>query len=372
MLHRAFVALSAVLGLGIVLGACEPPIKSALDNTSYDLLAAPSVDLAGGPVAMDLSVTDGPKPSGADLKSTTDLKKPPPDGNYGPCTVGASAGTCITTSECAALGMMSTSGLCPGPSNVQCCTDPLGPLPDGGGAAMCPSTSYPTPNEGLYTSPGEGNHDGACPLGMVPVTTYCIDKYEASLYVVDDAGTVTGSWSPYKNPGTTKVRAASIVGAIPQGYINQLQSKAACEQAGKRLCSNTEWRAACQGPDSWEYPYGPTRIDDRCNDETDRVQHPAVDCFNSTDSSIWSKLGDPGISQQPMTVEPSGNKSQCSSPHGAMDLMGNLHEWTSDPAGTFQGGFYFDTVKNGPGCLYRTTAHGVTHWDYSTGFRCCK
>jgi hypothetical protein len=26
---------------------------------------------------------------------------------------------------------------------------------------------------------------------------------------------------------------------------------------------------------------------------------------------------------------------------------------------------------NGEGCLYRTTAHGVSHWDYSTGFRCC-
>ena len=31
----------------------------------------------------------------------------------------------------------------------------------------------------------------------------------------------------------------------------------------------------------------------------------------------------------------------------------------------------FDTVKNGNGCLYRTTAHSYSHWDYSTGFRCC-
>jgi formylglycine-generating enzyme required for sulfatase activity len=54
-----------------------------------------------------------------------------------------------------------------------------------------------------------------------------------------------------------------------------------------------------------------------------------------------------------------------------LDLMGNLHEWTADPAGTFRGGFYVDTVRNGPGCLYRTTAHDVGHRDYSTGFRCC-
>jgi formylglycine-generating enzyme required for sulfatase activity len=56
---------------------------------------------------------------------------------------------------------------------------------------------------------------------------------------------------------------------------------------------------------------------------------------------------------------------------GAFDMMGNLHEWTADPAGTFRGGYYVDTERNGPGCLYVTTAHNSAHWDYSTGFRCC-
>ena len=56
---------------------------------------------------------------------------------------------------------------------------------------------------------------------------------------------------------------------------------------------------------------------------------------------------------------------------GAFDMMGNLHEWTANPTGIFRGGFYVDTVRNGPGCLYRTTAHTTGHWDYSTGFRCC-
>jgi hypothetical protein len=52
-------------------------------------------------------------------------------------------------------------------------------------------------------------------------------------------------------------------------------------------------------------------------------------------------------------------------------MMGNLHEWTADPAGTFRGGFYVDTVRNGNGCLYATTAHNTSYRDYSTGFRCC-
>ena len=52
-------------------------------------------------------------------------------------------------------------------------------------------------------------------------------------------------------------------------------------------------------------------------------------------------------------------------------MMGNLHEWTADPAGTFRGGFYADTRVNGDGCGYRTTAHSAGYSDYSTGFRCC-
>ena len=66
-----------------------------------------------------------------------------------------------------------------------------------------------------------------------------------------------------------------------------------------------------------------------------------------------------------------GARAGCASADGIMDLMGNLHEWTADPAGTFRGGFFVDTRINGDGCLYATTAHDVNHWDYSTGFRCC-
>jgi len=61
----------------------------------------------------------------------------------------------------------------------------------------------------------------------------------------------------------------------------------------------------------------------------------------------------------------------CASDDGVWDMMGNLHEWTADPAGTFRGGYYVDTVLNGNGCLYATTAHDTSYWDYSTGFRCC-
>jgi len=34
-------------------------------------------------------------------------------------------------------------------------------------------------------------------------------------------------------------------------------------------------------------------------------------------------------------------------------MMGNLHEWTADPAGTFRGGFYVDTKVERPGLPVR-------------------
>ena len=71
-----------------------------------------------------------------------------------------------------------------------------------------------------------------------------------------------------------------------------------------------------------------------------------------------------------------GAYPMCVSPWGVWDCVGSLHEWGSDPAdsnghGRFRGGFYGDAEINGHGCLYVTSAHGLTYHDYSTGFRCC-
>jgi formylglycine-generating enzyme len=68
---------------------------------------------------------------------------------------------------------------------------------------------------------------------------------------------------------------------------------------------------------------------------------------------------------------PTGAKKACATPEGVFDIVGNLHEWTADPAGTFRGGYYVDTWLNGHGCDYVTTRHDAAYWDYSIGFRCC-
>jgi formylglycine-generating enzyme required for sulfatase activity len=229
-------------------------------------------------------------------------------------------------------------------------------------APPCDASEPQYPNGGLVESAG----DPGCPDGMARVSSVCIDRYEASLEELTAEG--PRQWSPFHNPGRTRVRARSLEGAIPQGYINADQAEAACRQAGKRLCTSDEWLSACRGSEGRTYPYGGTRYDGLCNDS--RRRHPAVELF-PRHPDPYSMINNACINQLPDSLGPTGARSGCRTPEGVYDLMGNLHEWVADADGTFRGGYYVDTRINGEGCLYRTTAHSRRHWDYSTGFRCC-
>ncbi|MEB2310775.1 MAG: SUMF1/EgtB/PvdO family nonheme iron enzyme [Sorangiineae bacterium] len=235
---------------------------------------------------------------------------------------------------------------------------------DGEAGWTCDPDAAPLPNEGLVEAPG----GGGCPPGMARVTDFCIDRYEASLVLMSPAGGVT-TWSPFVNPGAEQVRAVSIAGAVPQAYIDQPRAADACARAGKRLCTDDEWLMACETAAGYTYPYGEVREPGVCNDA--RAVHPAEEYFGTTDPWIYSELDDACLDQLPDSLDRSGANPGCVTPEGVYDLMGNLHEWTADPAGTFRGGFFVDTVRNGDGCRYVTTAHQANYWDYSTGFRCC-
>jgi hypothetical protein len=273
------------------------------------------------------------------------------------CSANGLPGTCMDIGECYGT-RQPIAGFCPGASNIQCCTPRY--------AVACDPNVVQQPNAGLFQRPP----DGGCQLpGMVNIgSMFCIDQYEGSLLEVLDGG-VTQPFSPYFNPGTRVLRAQSTPNAVPQGYITQLQASAACQGAGKRLCTDAEWLRACRGPSNTTYPYGNTRMNGVCNDA--RSVHPAVELYGTSASWIFSHIDSPCLNQLQPGLDRTGANPGCVTAEGVFDMMGNLHEWTADPNGTFRGGFYVDTVINGNGCLYVTTAHAVSHWDYSTGFRCC-
>lgn len=339
---------------GVVTGTTASDTTEATDTEATDTEA---IDTACAVSGITGTCGDVVACSGLSLLSICD--GPPADQCCLPdsiaCSVDGAPGLCMPTAQCPA-GLALTPGLCPGDADVQCCTDP---------ALACDPAAMPLPNEGL----GEAPWDPACPDGMIAVESVCIDRFEASLVVLDDAGVVVASWSPYFHPGDTRVRAVSLAGGVPQGYIDADSAADACAEAGKRLCTDTEWLRACQGPAGTTYPWGTDAMPGVCNDARER--HPAIEYFGTAEPWIWSELGNPCILQVPDGLQTAGAHPACITAEGALDMVGNLHEWTADPAGTFRGGFFVDTVLNGPGCTYATTAHDRTHWDYSTGFRCC-
>ncbi len=229
-------------------------------------------------------------------------------------------------------------------------------------APQCTSAAVPS------TVPVASAGIGGCPAGMTPSGTVCIDVYEASLVEVLANGTLAPV-SPYENPGDKTVRAVSAPNVVPQAYISGQQAAAACSNAGKRLCSESEWERACRGANAFTFPYGNTRQPGRCNDA--RTCHPAQQYFESSAQWVYSELDHPCINQLPSSLDPTGANAGCQSEDGAFDMMGNLHEWTANSSGVFRGGYYVDTYRNGDGCDYRTGAHSFGYSDYSTGFRCC-
>jgi sulfatase modifying factor 1 len=228
---------------------------------------------------------------------------------------------------------------------------------EGAVRAYAPGTFHPVDEGALPAQTG-----GECPNEMANVDhRFCVDRWEASLVERRADGTAVG-WSPFATPLEGHAYLArSVAGTTPQAYVSARQAERACQAAGKRLCAPVEWRAACGGTQSNAYPYGKEHVAGKCHD-TGTAPSVALHV---------SDLNDPRLDQLPGTIGKTGAFPDCVNDYGIHDMVGNVEEWTSDPNGTFQGGYWLDTSQHGEGCAYRTIAHSFDYHDYSTGFRCC-
>ena len=167
-------------------------------------------------------------------------------------------------------------------------------------------------------------------------------------------------------------RAVSQAGVVPHGYLSYYSAKKACENAGKRLCTEDEWKLACRGKAQVKFPYGAYYQEGRCN--VFRHMHAAAVLHGN--ASIG--LTDPRMNlvvengDDPL-LRLTGETKTCAShwDDGEIyDMVGNLDEWIDDPKGVFVGGFYArGTTK---GCDARIQGHAPVYYDYSTGTRCCR
>ena len=210
-------------------------------------------------------------------------------------------------------------------------------------------------------------------IAVEDVPAYCIDRWEAQ--VVELKGRDDVAHPPTQPVTNLTVKAITRQGVTPQGYISKNEAEAACKAAKKRLCKGEEWYRACRGKKPTAFPYGDERKTGYCNDSGHAPLQSLHPELGENVYASGAAMNDPRINAAPNTVAPTGSFPHCRNAFGVYDMVGNLHEWVADvrdgTRGTFRGGYYQDTHRNGDGCTYRTTAHDVSYHDYSTGFRCC-
>lgn len=148
---------------------------------------------------------------------------------------------------------------------------------------------------------------------------------------------------------------------VPALRASWYDAKAACEKAGKRLCTEEEWVTACQGArakddnhngeladdmiEGTAYPYGDYHDDGRCWDAQD------------------------GDKSRPVYT---GEEPGCASKDGVYDLTGNVEEWVGDsPEHAALLGGAFDTSEDHARCYRRNDSFGAGYASPRAGFRCC-
>ncbi|MBN1593180.1 MAG: S8 family serine peptidase [Candidatus Coatesbacteria bacterium] len=178
-----------------------------------------------------------------------------------------------------------------------------------------------------------------CGDDMASMGSFCIDIFEASR---SDA-------TAYSR-GVSLGAALSVKGVLPWQPESTMEAVSACAQAGKRLCTITEWQAGCKGSlgeTRYIYPYGTTWEFLTCND--------------------WGSCRDGAVI--------TGLFDRCVSRVGVHDMLGNVRELVTDEqgmlhsvaGGSTHGHPEYPTCESGQGVAPQPWGRELAY-----GFRCCK
>lgn len=261
------------------------------------------------------------------------------------------------------------------------------------------------PLDTVETTPRTVFRHTSCPPEMVNIAgAFCVDRYEGTLVDTEQGRRV----SPYYHPSFTHTRSAYRTwqkerfnmgepqyqqlplpeppafqlagafdvkvavqsGAVPNGYLNQLVAKRACENAGKRLCREEEWVRACRGEANRGFPYGDTYVQGKCN--VFSGAHPAGILHGNFSIGHLDPRLNHFVHGGGSLLHATGSNLECRSQWGddaVYDMVGNLDEWLDDEQGVFAGGFYARGTRDG--CASKISSHPPAYFDYSLGVRCC-
>lgn len=168
---------------------------------------------------------------------------------------------------------------------------------------------------------------------------YCVDRYE---------------WPNRK-------------GEKPEVMNRFHQAQVKCAAVGKRLCTESEWTFACEGPDMDPFPYGVVRDANKCHGDEE------------WDAPNMKKIAarDPKELRRLYKAEPSG-EPECKSDFGVYDLPGNADEIAASETFSGKGAHYDSVTTGGPWykgvrnqCRPKIYTHDEGFYYYYLSFRCC-
>jgi formylglycine-generating enzyme required for sulfatase activity len=143
----------------------------------------------------------------------------------------------------------------------------------------------------------------------------------------------------------------------PLTHVSWGEAQNLCREMDKRLCLETEWEFACEGPDALPFPYGYVRDPKRCNHD-----FPEEELVTAPDRWIDRRVAADAL-------------PGCKSPFGVLNMVGNVDEWTTREGreaprrAILRGGWWLIGRNR---CRAATDNHSELYAGVQTGFRCCK
>ncbi len=147
--------------------------------------------------------------------------------------------------------------------------------------------SPPSSSDAAPASPEDAG-PSSCPAGMLLVEgDYCTDlalTCKKSWYAKWNDKTICEEFESPSVCSGKKVHKRFCIdlyeypnkkGERPKVMFNFPQAQHFCAAEGKRVCTETEWTTACEGPEYKPYPYGYSRDPKICNGDQQGVE-PAV------------------------------------------------------------------------------------------------
>jgi protein-disulfide isomerase/uncharacterized membrane protein/thiol-disulfide isomerase/thioredoxin len=186
-------------------------------------------------------------------------------------------------------------------------------------------------------------------VGSAPATVTLAGPYGAFTIDAFEASIVDGI-------------AVSRPGVPAAGGVSWYEATAACEAAGKRLCTEEEWLTACTGAMPDDVDGDGTYSDDAILGR----RHP----YGAYPQSSWCASTREKDDPRPLIT---GEHPRCATPEGVYDLEGLTKEWiglSPDRAGV-KGGSYYS--RDSARCGYlKDDIPPDESGDASIGFRCCQ